>query len=164
MKPNKEKIVQDILIELEKGASYNQTSTVICSKFRFSDRTFAKYWNDANEAYKDTLNKRQKELDALSTDLEKERIKSAILTKFERMEIASTIAKGTPRFSSEQILIPSDSERMKAIDYLSKIDGDYSATKIESEVKIKNDYDLKKLTDTELEQLFELQNKCGNSE
>ena len=68
-----------------------------------------------------TLNK---EKDDIILDAEKERLKSAILTKFERMEIDSNIAKGIACKSGSVMIVPSASDRMKACDYLSKIDVD----------------------------------------
>ena len=68
--------------------------------------------------------------DAQIQEAEKERLKSAILTKLERMEIASNIAKGKAWKSGNVMVVPNASDRMKACDYLSKIDGDYAPTKI----------------------------------
>ena len=69
--------------------------------------------------------------DDIILDSEKERLKSAILTKFERMEIASNIAKGKAWKSGNVMIVPNASDRMKACDYLSKIDGDYAPSKTE---------------------------------
>ena len=79
-----------------------------------------------------TLNKGK---DDIILDSEKERLKSAILTKLERMEIASNIAKGKAWKTGNVIIVPNASDRMKACDYLSKIDGDYAPKKIETEIR-----------------------------
>lgn len=73
--------------------------------------------------------------DDIILDSEKERLKSAILTKLERMEIASNIAKGKAWKSGDVIIVPNASDRMKACDYLSKIDGDYAPAKIQTEIR-----------------------------
>ena len=73
-----------------------------------------------------TLNKGK---DDIILESEKERLKSAILTKLERMEIASNIAKGKAWKSGNVMIVPNASDRMKACDYLSKIDGDYAPSK-----------------------------------
>ena len=73
--------------------------------------------------------------DDIILDSEKERLKSAILTKLERMEIASNIAKGKAWKTGNVIIVPNASDRMKACDYLSKIDGDYAPKKIETEIR-----------------------------
>ena len=95
-----------------------------------------------------TLNKGK---DDIILESEKERLKSAILTKFERMEIASNIARGKAWKSGNVMVVPNASDRMKACDYLSKIDGDYAPTKVaETDVngndKLNVD-DLKELSD-----------------
>jgi hypothetical protein len=46
------------------------------------------------------------------------------------MEIASNIAKGKAWKSGNVMIVPNASDRMKACDYLSKIDGDYAPTKV----------------------------------
>ena len=79
-----------------------------------------------------TLNKGK---DDIILESEKERLKSAILTKFERMEIASNIAKGKAWKSGNVMIVPNASDRMKACDYLSKIDGDYALQKIDNTIK-----------------------------
>ncbi len=72
--------------------------------------------------------------DDIILETEKERLKSAILTKFERMEIASNIAKGKAWKSGNVMVVPNASDRMKACDYLSKIDGDYAPNKTDINV------------------------------
>ena len=95
-----------------------------------------------------TLNKGK---DDIILDSEKERLKSAILTKFERMEIASNIARGKAWKVGNEVIIPTANDKLKACDYLSKIDGDYAPTKVaETDVngndKLNVD-DLKELSD-----------------
>jgi hypothetical protein len=72
--------------------------------------------------------------DDIILETEKERLKSAILTKFERMEIASNIAKGKARKVNDQIIIPTDGDRIRALDYLAKIEGDYAPNKTDINV------------------------------
>ena len=134
MKPNKENIINDILIELEKGITFSDCLALNGTKWQLSQRTFARYWKDANEAYKEVLNKRQKELADISTEVEKERLKMAILTKHERMKIASNIAQGKARKVNDQIIIPTDGDRIRALDYLAKIEGDYAPNKTDIKV------------------------------
>ena len=134
MKPNKENIVKDILIELEKGISYNECLALNGTKWQLAVRTFTRYWKTANEAYKEALNKRQTELDALTTDLEKERLKSALLTKHQRLLMAQGIAQGKAWKSGDVMVVPSAGDRIRALDFIAKVEGDYTATKSEIEV------------------------------
>ena len=134
MKPNKENIINDILIELEKGINYNECLVLFGTKWNLPKTTFTRYWKIANERYRDVLNSRQKELDVLTTDLEKERLKSAILTKYERLMIAQGIAQGKARKIGDTVMIPSDGDRIRALDFIAKVEGDYTASKTEIEI------------------------------
>jgi len=51
------------------------------------------------------------------------------------MEIASNIAKGKAWKSGNVMIVPNASDRMKACDYLSKIDGAYAPQKIDNTIK-----------------------------
>ena len=155
MNPNKQKIsseaqwkslVYDYLTNGNRGKSnfYEHLRTNYkCEK----SNTLKKY--DVYEVEYDlNLNKGK---DDIILDAEKERQKKAILTKFERMEIASNIARGKAWKSGDVMIIPTATDRMKACDYLSKIDGDYAPTKIaETDIngndKLNVD-DLKELSD-----------------
>lgn len=134
MKPNKENIINDILIELEKGITFEYCFKLIQTKSNIVRSTFSSYWKIANERYKEVLSKRQEELNKLSTDLEKERLKTAILTKHDRLLIAQGIAQGKARKIGDSIMIPSDGDRIRALDFIAKVEGDYTATKSEIEV------------------------------
>ena len=135
MNPNKQKIsseaqwkslVYEYLTNGNRGKSnfYEHLRTSYkCEK----SNTLKQY--DIYEAEYDlNLNKGK---DDIILESEKERLKSAILTKFERMEIASNIAKGKAWRSGDVMVVPNASDRMKACDYLSKIDGDYAPAKLE---------------------------------
>jgi len=134
MKPNKENIINDILIELEKGINYNECLVLFGTKWNLPKTTFTRYWKNANDRYREVLNSRQKELDVLTTDLEKERLKSAILTKYERLMIAQGIAQGKARKIGDTVMIPSDGDRIRALDFIAKVEGDYTASKTEIEI------------------------------
>lgn len=151
MKPNKENIINDILIELEKGTTYTDCIGVIRSKSKLAESTFANYWNEANERYKEVLNKRQKELNALSTDIEKERLKSALLTKHERLLIAQSIAQGKAWKSGDIKVVPSAGDRIRALDFIAKVEGDYAVIKTETEITVAEKPKMKLPDGTEIE-------------
>ena len=155
MNPNKQKIsseaqwkslVYEYLTNGNRGKSnfYEHLRTNYkCEK----SNTLKKY--DVYEVEYDlNLNKGK---DDIILETEKERLKSAILTKFERMEIASNIAKGKAWKSGNVMVVPNASDRMKACDYLSKIDGDYAPTKVAETDSDGNDKlnieDVKQLSD-----------------
>jgi hypothetical protein len=131
-RPNKEIYIDFILDELNKGNNqYKDVVSLFCEKFRLSSRTFDNYWKLANETYLKhrTVINNAKIKEGINQ--EKKALKSLILDKIARMKIAEEIAIGTPIKVEGSIVIPNASERLKALDYLSKIEGDYSPKEID---------------------------------
>lgn len=129
LKPNKEKIVQDIIIELEAGSNYSTALALNGTKWQLPKRTFDRYWKMAQEVYSERQQAIQKQLERDSITAAQERLKKAILTKDERMQIASDIARGKAWKVGTDIIAPTGSDRIKALDFLAKIEGDYAASK-----------------------------------
>ena len=73
--------------------------------------------------------------DAQIQEAEKERLKSAILTKYERILIAQSIAQGKAWKAGNTMVVPSAGDRIRALDYLAKIEGDYAPNKTDINVK-----------------------------
>lgn len=96
-KPNKENIITDILIELGAGTSYKDCFKVILSKFKLSEPTFVTYWKEANIRHLENQQAIQKQLADQNTEAEKERLKTAILTKEKALEILTDIAFNADR-------------------------------------------------------------------
>jgi len=135
MKPNKEQYIDFILNELRKGnVLYVDVCSVFCGNFRLTERSFDKYWKLANEAHREVQQaiKEAKEVQTITNELDK--LKTLNLTKIDRMKIAESIAMGKAKRVEGQIVMPSPSDQLKALDYLSKIEGDYAS--IKQEVKI----------------------------
>lgn len=129
IKPNKEKVIGDIVLELEQGAERGKVLAKFGKKWQISDRTFDRYWKTANSRYLERQQVIQKQLEIDSVQAAQDRLKKAILTKEERMEIASKIAKGEAWKVGSTVIAPTAGDRIKAMDYLSKIDGDYATVK-----------------------------------
>jgi hypothetical protein len=129
---NKTAYTDFILTELNKGnVNYKDVFLVFLSKFKLSEPTFVKYWKIANETYleqRKTINDAKLE-DSIKT--EKEAVKSLVLDKVERMRIAEEIAIGKAKRIEGTIVMPSPSDRLRALDYLSKIEGDYAPNKLD---------------------------------
>ena len=131
MKPNKQTYIDFIIEQLEKGnVQYKDVVSLFLPKFACTRQTFDKYWKLANEAYlikREALNQvRYKETIAK----EKEAVKTLVLDKVARMKIAEEIALGLQK--EGEVLKPSYNDRLKALDYLSKIEGDFAASKVEN--------------------------------
>jgi len=128
----KEIYIDFIIEELEKGnVKYNDVMLVFVSKFELTEQTFVRYWKKANEVYSErrSLINEAKLNEAINQ--EKEAVKTLLLSKVDRMRIAEDIALGESFESNGKIITPTPSERMKALEYLSKIDGDFATTKVE---------------------------------
>jgi hypothetical protein len=137
---NKKTYTDFIINELNKGnVKYNDVCSVFLRKFALSRQTFDKYWKIANEDYKQQReainNAKLKE----SIAHEKEAVKSLVLDKVSRMKIAEEIAIGKAKKIEGIIMMPSPSDRLRALDYLSKIEGDYAPTKTETDLTTKGE-------------------------
>ena len=117
-------LVYDYLTNGNRGKS--NFYELLRTKYKCEKSNTLKQYDIYEAEYDLNLNKGK---DDIILDSEKERLKSAILTKHERMEIASNIAKGKAWKSGNVMIVPNASDRMKACDYLSKIDGDYAPSK-----------------------------------
>ena len=81
------KAIELIIQELDKGTTYTDCFSVTFSNFQLTERTFANYWKEANEAYSERQKSIQSELMSMRIDHEKERLKKALLTFDEKREI-----------------------------------------------------------------------------
>lgn len=128
MKPNKENIVNEILIELEKGISYSECLVVNGSKWSLPSTTFTRYWKTANEKHAEKQELIKNELLVVSIDSEKEKLKKAILTKDSALELLTKIANEGDR----------DSDRINALKTMADLEGWKAPTKIEHAGEVKN--------------------------
>ncbi len=162
MKPNKEKIVNEMLIELESGINYAKCLTVNDSKWQLSESTFVRYWNLANEKYKDMQNEKNKALSELSIKKDVELLNKAILTKDEALEVLTKIAND-PLKETPNGIASAKTEQISAIKTISDLLGWDVPKKSEIEVTDKTPVDLTKLTDDQLRKLAEIQSESGIS-
>lgn len=126
----KEKYIEFIISELRKGnVSFNNVFKLIQtdSNLKCVRSTFSNYWKIANETYKNELDKANLIKEKEYLESAKKQAKKGILTKEEVLEILSNIALGKERNhetdSGKETIIPSDSERVRAIDQMAKIEG-----------------------------------------
>lgn len=140
MKPNKENIITEILIELEKGTGFKDCFAVILSKFQLSERTFATYWKTANEKHAINQQETQKRIGDILTDNLINNLNSAILSKNEALEILTDIAKAEVKEAKEGEMPnypPKVIERIQAIKTISEMQG-WNAP-IKSDIKTDNE-------------------------
>ena len=121
-KPNKENIITEILIELEKGVSYTDCKKVIQSKSKLVESTFASYWKTANERHLINQQATQKAIAEQSTAKDIERLKIGILDKTEALKILTEIAKD-PLKESAMGMVSAKTEQISAIKTISDLQG-----------------------------------------
>ena len=107
---NPEKIRKDILSHF----------VVKCRKDR---RTVERYYKKAQEYNQTRIDKQEKARDEVLVEKAKEAIKSAIISRNEALEILSKIASGGGRKVEGELMIPTDSERVRAIGQMGKMQG-----------------------------------------
>lgn len=131
MKPNKENIITEILIELEKGISYKDCHEVILSKFKLSEPTFVTYWKEANKRHLEVQQATQKAIAEQSIIDDIDRLKIGILDKTEALKILTNIAK-EPLKEGSMGLVSAKTEQISAIKTIADLQGWNSPTKTEN--------------------------------
>jgi hypothetical protein len=121
-KPNKENIITEILILLEKGISYTECIKVIQSKSKLVESTFASYWKIANQRHLEVQQATQKAIAEQSTVNDIERLKIGILNKTEALKILTEIAK-EPLKESAMGMVSAKTEQISAIKTISELQG-----------------------------------------
>jgi hypothetical protein len=140
MTPTKQKIIDEIIVEIEGGKSYTETLVVNGSKWKLPSTTYSRYWNIANEQYKVVQDRRRELSESIGTEAHIEAIKLNLWGKIEKLKILEKIAtadieiekvffdKGVPKKVGVK---PDATDRMKAIEIHNKMMGDNAAEKHE---------------------------------
>jgi hypothetical protein len=165
------KVVEEIILHIEKGLTYNKTMRKIVSKYQFTDRTFCRHWKNAFEIH----TQRQSERKALLTETEVETRKYHIISAAERKEYLTKVILGEmeitlkrPFWNPEQkkmqmipVTNPADERtRLSAIAELNRMEGSYAPTKVANTDSEGNDVQ-PPLSPVQYEKLIELVNKSG---
>lgn len=151
---SRQKAAEVILAELEKGSTYSLCLDVIRRKWSLSESTFKRYWKDANEAYQESLQAIKKELESNATQKALEGQNEAILTKSQRMVIASDMARGVISSDSQKPIVPTANDILKALTYLSNIEGDFAPIKQDLTSKGNEIQSARVLTKSEIRDLY----------
>ena len=138
IRPNRQVVINDILLELENGISYTNCLKANQKLWGLSTSTFDRYWGLANKKFKEIQDLRSAAIVDKYIELEKKAVELNILNKFERQAILSSIARGEIPLQKpivcdgviQQIeTVPSWADRRAAIAELNKMDGDYAPIK-----------------------------------
>jgi hypothetical protein len=92
-KLSKQKCIELILIEIQKGSPYKQTFAVIQSKTKLVESTFASYWKIANEQYTVAQQAIQKERAEVYRQNELEGQNKAIIDRNKLLEMTTNVVK-----------------------------------------------------------------------
>lgn len=166
-KPNKENIITDLLIELEKGISYTECARLNEGKWGLPRNTFLRYWKESNARHLIVQQKIQNALAEYTLKQEKKRLRKAILSKEERMYILTDIATGDITVTKpvvcngviqDYITTPNCIDRRGAIAELNKMDGSYSPIRTDlttngKDIETKSSIDLTKLSQQTLKEI-----------
>jgi len=137
-KVNIENAINEILSDLDFGMDRADCLSKFVEKWRVSTRTFDRYWSEALSRFAALNIRAQNVLEQEYINGKKEALKKAILTKHERMEILTQIAKGELTFQKEvptkfgpQMITatPDFTDRKAAIAELNKMDGEYAPSR-----------------------------------
>ena len=138
MKPKKEQTVNEMLLEIEMGISYTECLRINDGLWGLPSSTFDRYWAEASKRYKARLDAIEEATTKVAVSMEIKALKKAILSKHERQEILTQIAKGEiplvkhivcDGVIQEVDVVPAWADRRAAIAELNKMEGDYAPIK-----------------------------------
>ena len=138
MKPKKEQTVNEMLLEIEMGISYTECLRINDGLWGLPSSTFDRYWAEASKRYKARLDAIEEATTKVAVSMEIKALKKAILSKHERQEILTQIAKGEiplvkhivcDGVIQEVDVVPAWADRRAAIAELNKMEGDYAPVK-----------------------------------
>lgn len=91
------------------------------TKWQIGERTFDRYWKEANLEYVDEAKTIENKKAKLNIAAEEEAAERDILNKLDMQEIATKIAKSDQELSKD---------RLKALEFLARVEGLFAPTKI----------------------------------
>lgn len=128
--------IELIVAELKKGTAKVTIMANFGKQWQTPKDTFNKWWIIALEQHnkaQEALNKVKKVQEVVNKINE---LKTASLTKLDRIIIAESIAMAKAKKVNGQIIVPTPNDQLKALDYLAKINADYAPIKTETEVTV----------------------------
>ncbi len=121
-----EEYIAFILGQLRKGnTDVGKLCGLFCTKFNKSRTTFYNHYPEADKKRTEELQAIETKKAAIVSDAAIKAVKRDIMDLEERMEIVTKIARGVSRRIGDDIITPTDRDRLAAIDLLNKIDKIY---------------------------------------
>jgi hypothetical protein len=141
---SKDIYVEFILGLLEKGIiERKEIVSKFCKNFQTSERTADTYLKIANEVYQERRSLINEAKLNETIQIEKEAVKSDILSKEEAMAILTEIAKGGAKDVGDKTIIPNPADRKSAIEVLAKLNGWEAPKKTETTITTETDIIIK---------------------
>ena len=144
-KPQKQNIIDELVKQIEKGTSYATCLRLSATKWNLSKGTFVRRWKEAQQQHIVKQHGIKEAVAIVEVEKAIEARNKEILTAQERKELLTEIALGKieiptkeAKWDSEQkkfvmlpvLNLPDHAVRIRAIQELNKMDGDYSAIKV----------------------------------
>ena len=123
-----------------KGKKRKEVLAKFVKKWQTSDRTFDRVWKEANRQHSELQQEAKQAANKVYIETAENAAKEAIMSKIERQQILTQIARGEiplkkPIVVDKQIeeieIVPDWMDRKAAIAELNKMDGDYAPTRNE---------------------------------
>ncbi len=130
---NKKTYTDFIISELNKGnVQYKDVCSVFCGKFRLSERSFDKYWKQANTIHSEQRETINNEKLNTTIELEKEAVKDANFYRNKILAKMEEIMEQKAKKVEGQIIMPTYSDVIRAGERIAKIMGVDAPTKSEN--------------------------------
>jgi DNA-binding MurR/RpiR family transcriptional regulator len=116
-------IADYLLSHVDKNKS--SIASVFARKYKKSERTIWRYISNAEKYNAERIKKQEKEKDKIFINEAKKAALKNIVSRIEALEILSSLIRGNARKiqQTEELIIPTDSERIKAIQQIGKMLG-----------------------------------------
>lgn len=152
MMKNIDEIAEYIYVNPDKKSG--EIVSFFVEKWRKSDRTVQRYLAKAQKKVENRIALEQKAKEKIIEQEAGNAVRKNILTRQKALEILTSIAEGSARKISDQLFVPTDRDRIIAIDKLSIMEGWNAASKTDINIRTG-----KPLTKEDIERIeSELQN------
>ena len=110
MKANKQNIITEMLVELKTGITYSDCMEVVGGKWRLSESTFLRYWNEASSRHQTSQLEQQKIINEESIKGTQKLIESINITKesllkeLDEVKRMSLVPDDNGRFNAQAVI------------------------------------------------------------
>jgi hypothetical protein len=133
---NKQAYIDFIIEELSKGnVQYKEVCSLFCSKFHLTERTFNKYWLQANQKHSEQREaiEAAKMQQTITTEIKA--VKMQIKTKEQLLLKLNEIIEQKAKRVEGVVVMPTFTDVRNAIDTYNKMQGYYAPQQIEQNIK-----------------------------